>query len=80
MNPNDTLSTRRQVILDAMAPDVASMFGAHALFATCADVAAGADRVEEIVTTRFGAQSASPFADVSTPSERCSCSAAGRMR
>ncbi|MFP6647773.1 MAG: hypothetical protein VCF24_30060 [Candidatus Latescibacterota bacterium] len=62
MNPNDTLSTRRQVILDAMAPDVASMFGAHALFATCADVAAGADRVEEIVTTRFGAQSASPFA------------------
>lgn len=62
MSYTDALCARRQAILAEMAPKVTSMFGAHALFATCTDVTATADRVEEIVTTGFGALSASPFA------------------
>jgi hypothetical protein len=62
MSYTDSLCARRQAILETMAPKVTSMFGAHALFATCTDVTETADRVEAIVTTGFGALSASPFA------------------
>jgi len=47
-------------MVDAMAPNVSSTFGAPALFASEANEAAS--RVEEIVTSTFGVESTSPFA------------------
>ncbi|NKB71698.1 MAG: hypothetical protein GKR89_31880 [Candidatus Latescibacteria bacterium] len=57
----EELAQRRQQILAAMAPKVSSTFGAHALLATEQDEAT-MQRVQELVTTTFGSQSASPFA------------------
>ncbi|MDA0336874.1 MAG: hypothetical protein O2782_17050, partial [bacterium] len=62
MSYTDELAARRRAIVADMAPKVASTFGAHALFAADPDAPETARRVEEIVTTTFGAQSDSPFA------------------
>ena len=62
MSYTDELADRRQAIVADLAPRVSSTFGAHALFAADPDPTETARRVEEIVTTTFGAQSASPFA------------------
>ena len=62
MSYSDELASRRQAIIADMAPNVSSLFGAPALFAHDAEAAATAARVEDIVTNKFGAQSASPFA------------------
>jgi hypothetical protein len=61
VNYSDVLAGRKQAILDVMAPKVSTLFGAHALFALSTDAPETARCVEEIVTTRLGAQSASPF-------------------
>ena len=62
MSYSKEIGARRQAMLADMAPTVGSTFGAHALFATSEDMNDTASRVEEIVTTSFGSQSASPFA------------------
>ncbi|MFT5377778.1 MAG: hypothetical protein ACI906_004618, partial [Candidatus Latescibacterota bacterium] len=62
MSYRDELSQRRRAIIDAMAANVISTFGAHALFAAEPHREDTAERVEEIVTSTFGAQSSSPFA------------------
>ncbi len=62
MSYTDELVARRQAIVADMAPTVSTAFGAHAVFAADPDAPETARRVEEIVTTTFGAQSDSPFA------------------
>ena len=62
MSYRDELAQRRRAVIDAMAPNVTSTFGAHALFAAEPYKEGAAGRVEEIVTSTFGAQSTSPFA------------------